>query len=141
MGALHFWLSQTKFFEAAILCVSFIAGTLGSILGLGGGVIIVPVLTLGFGINIRYAVGASIVSVIATSSGAAATYVKDHITNIRVAMLLEVATTLGALGGAVLSGHVSSNSIYLVFSVILAYSALMMLRHKHSEFAPLSETD
>src|SRR5690242_21520684 len=93
-------------FESILLVVSIGAGVFGAILGLGGGVIIVPALTLGLGINIRYAIGASIVSVIATSSGAAATYVRDHLTNIRVAMLLEVATTVGALGGAVLSTQV-----------------------------------
>ena len=141
MAYFHNLVASPSLFEATLLIISILAGFLGAILGLGGGVIIVPALTLLFGINIRYAIGASIVSVIATSSGAAATYVKDHITNIRVAMLLEVATTLGALGGAVLSGHVSPNSIYLVFSVILAYSALMMFRLKHSEFAPLSEAD
>ena len=102
-------------FELFLLLVSLGAGIIGSILGLGGGVIIVPVLTLGLGINIRYAIGASIVSVIATSSGAAASYVRDHVTNIRVAMLLEVATTLGALAGAVLAPHIPEGQLFFGF--------------------------
>src|SRR5581483_7171027 len=96
-----------------------VAGIFGAILGLGGGVLIVPILTLVYGVNIRYAVGASIVSVIATSSGAAATYVRDHITNIRVAMFLEVATTLGALSGAFLSPYLPTHFLFLIFALIL----------------------
>jgi uncharacterized membrane protein YfcA len=129
-----------KFFELTILAISFIAGTLGSILGIGGGVIIVPALTIGFGVNIRYAIGASIVSVIATSSGAAATYVKDHITNIRVAMFLEIATTIGALGGALLAAYISPKLLYWIFSAILIYSAYSMVR-KHGEEHPLLKGD
>jgi uncharacterized membrane protein YfcA len=113
--------------------ISILAGIFGSILGLGGGVIIVPALTLLLGVNIRYAVGASIVSVIATSSGAAASYVKDHITNVRLAMLLEVATTLGALAGASLSPWIPSQWLFLIFALILLYSAAMMLKPRLSE--------
>ena len=138
---LHEVLSQTKAFEGIIFAVSILAGTLGSILGLGGGVIIVPVLTLGLGINIRYAVGASIVSVIATSSGAAATYVKDHITNIRVAMFLEVATTIGALGGALLAPFVPARGLYVLFAAILLYSALAMLKRREQESHPIGKGD
>jgi len=87
---------------------------------------VIPVLTLGLGIDIRYAIGASIVSVIATSSGAAATYVKDHVTNIRVAMLLEVATTVGALCGVLGSAFISTRWLYLLFALILLYSAYSM---------------
>lgn len=119
-------LSSPLIFELTIFSISMIAGLLGSVLGLGGGIIIVPTLTLLFDINIHYAVAASIVSVIATSSGAAAAYVKDHITNIRIAMLLEVATTLGALGGAVLAGFISPQYLYFVFALIIAYSAYVM---------------
>ena len=135
---MHELLSQTKTFEAVVFVVSVIAGVLGSILGLGGGVVIVPVLTLVFGINIRYAVGASIVSVIATSSGAAATYVKDHITNIRVAMFLEVATTLGALGGAILAPFIPTRGLFVLFAAILMYSAFAMTRRRteHHAVAP-----
>ena len=116
------------------------AGIFGAILGLGGGVLIVPILTLFYGVNIRYAVGASIVSVIATSSGAAATYVKDHITNIRVAMLLEVATTLGALAGAMLSPFLPTQALFFVFSLILIYSAVAMFRKKSGDHV-VTETD
>src|SRR5574337_1183348 len=85
--------------------ISAAAGALGSLLGLGGGIIVIPVLTLLFNIDIRYAIGASIVSVIATSSGAAAAYVRERMTNMRVAMLLEMATVTGALSGAYLAGR------------------------------------
>src|SRR6266481_5073423 len=93
-------------FTFITLCISIVAGVLGSLLGLGGGIIVVPLLTLWFKIDIRYAIGASIVSVIATSSGAAAAYVRERMTNLRVAMLLETATTTGALGGAFLAGMI-----------------------------------
>ena len=87
-----------------IFILSIIAGIFGSILGLGGGIIITPALTLLFGIDIRYAIGASIVSVIATSSGAAVAYVRYKITNMRIGMFLEIATTIGAITGAFISG-------------------------------------
>src|SRR5512140_2018155 len=93
-------------FTTTVLAVSLGAGLLGSLLGLGGGIILVPVLTLLLKVDIRYAVGASIVSVIATSSGAAAAYVRDRMANLRVAMFLELATTAGALTGALLAGVV-----------------------------------
>lgn len=117
-------------FELALFSISFAAGVFGAILGLGGGVLIVPALTLLFGVQIRYAVGASIVSVIATSSGAAATYVRDHITNVRVAMLLELATTVGALCGATLSSYFPARILFLVFALILLVSAASMYRRR-----------
>ena len=83
-----------------ILIISIFAGVLGSILGLGGGIIVTPALTLLFGIDIKYAIGASLISVIATSSGSAVAYIRDKITNIRVGMFLEIATTIGAITGA-----------------------------------------
>jgi len=122
-------------FEAVLLLISVVAGILGAILGLGGGVVIVPALTLLFKVNIRYAVGASIVSVIATSSGAAAVYVREHMTNIRVAMFLEVATTLGALGGAIATGYLSTRFLFLLFAAIMFYSAYAMTRPRTSEGA------
>src|SRR5947209_15591412 len=94
---------------------SLAAGFLGSLTGLGGGVVIVPLLALAFGIDLRYAIGASLVSVIATSSGAAAAYVKEGYSNIRVGMLLEIATTLGALAGAFVALLVSPSLIAVVF--------------------------
>jgi uncharacterized membrane protein YfcA len=130
MAAWHEWIQHPLFFELSLFLISVGAGVFGSILGLGGGVLIVPALTLLYGVQIRYAVGASIVSVIATSSGAAATYVKDHITNIRVAILLEVATSVGALCGAMLSPYFPARALFSLFAAILLYSALSMLRKR-----------
>ena len=102
---------------------SLVAGFLGALTGLGGGVVIVPLLTLGFGTDIRYAIGASLVSVIATSSGAAAAYVREGYSNIRIGMFLEIATCMGALGGAFLASVLSTKVIGAVFGVMLLYSA------------------
>ncbi|MFA5168544.1 MAG: sulfite exporter TauE/SafE family protein [Candidatus Omnitrophota bacterium] len=104
---------------------SMVAGFLGSLTGLGGGVVIIPLLTLVFGVDIRYAIGASLVSVIATSSGAAAAYVKEGFSNIRIGMFLEVATTIGALVGAFLALRLSTPSIAVIFGVVLIYSAFV----------------
>jgi uncharacterized membrane protein YfcA len=117
-------------FDLLVFLVSTGAGILGALLGLGGGIIIIPTLTLLFKIDIRYAIGASIVSVIATSSGAAAAYVRERMTNLRVAMILEVATTSGALSGAYLAGRLSARWLYLIFGVVMGYSALMMFRKR-----------
>ena len=95
------------------------AGFLGSLTGLGGGVVLVPFLTLVFKVDIRYAVGASLVSVIATSSGAAAAYLREGFSNIRIGMFLEIATTLGAVFGAFLAAIVSTKAIGVVFGVVL----------------------
>jgi hypothetical protein len=114
-------------FMGVTFLVSIGAGLLGSILGLGGGIIVIPALTLGMGINIRYAIGASIVSVIATSSGAAAAYVREHLANIRLAMFLEVATTAGAIGGAFLAGIIPGLWLQRIFGVLMAYVAVMMI--------------
>src|ERR1700757_4432165 len=102
---------------------SLLAGFLGALTGLGGGVVLVPVMALAFGVDIRYAIGASLVSVIATSSGSAAAYVKEGYTNIRIGMLLEIGTTLGALAGAFLATHISTQTIAIVFGLVLIYSA------------------
>jgi hypothetical protein len=115
-------------FTLVVFAVSLGAGLLGSLLGLGGGLILVPVLTLLLGVDIRYAVGASIVSVIATSSGAAAAYVRERLTNLRVAMFLELATTAGALTGASLGGLLKGRWLYVVFGAMMGYSGLTMLR-------------
>lgn len=104
---------------------SFVAGLVGSLTGLGGGVVLVPLLTLFFKVDIRYAVGASLVSVIATSSGAAAAYVKEGISNIRIGMFLEIATTLGAIFGAFLAARISTSAIATVFGLTLLYSAVL----------------
>ena len=104
---------------------SFGAGLLGALTGLGGGVVLVPLLTLLFKVDIRYAVGASLVSVIATSSGAAAAYVKEGFSNIRIGMFLEIATTIGALVGAYVAAMVSTSTIAVVFGTVLLYSAVI----------------
>jgi hypothetical protein len=119
-------------FFAAAFAISLVAGLLGSLLGLGGGIIVIPALTLLLGVDIRFAIGASIVSVIATSSGAAAAYVRQRMTNLRVAMFLELATTTGAISGAYLAGVFSVRWLYLIFGVVMGYSALMMFRKRHS---------
>lgn len=116
-----------------ILFISISAGVLGSILGLGGGIIVTPALTLLFGVDIQHAIGASLISVIATSSGAAIAYIRDGITNIRVGMFLEIATTIGAVTGAVIGGLISPNLLYMVFAVFLLYSALAMLKKTKEE--------
>jgi uncharacterized membrane protein YfcA len=112
-------------FSLLVCAGSFVAGFLGALTGLGGGVVLVPMLTLLLGVDIRYAIGASLVSVIATSSGAAATYVKEGFSNIRIGMFLEVATTLGALAGATLAIHVSTSAISIVFGLVLMGSAYL----------------
>jgi uncharacterized membrane protein YfcA len=114
-----------------LLPISVIAGFIGSILGLGGGVIIVPVLTLFFGVDIRYAVAASLISIIATSSGAAASFLKDHLTNVRLAIVLEVGTVFGAMSGFLLSSSLKSSSLFLCFGGFLLFSAIMMFRQKN----------
>ena len=115
-------------FTALVGGGSFCAGLLGSLTGLGGGIVIVPMLTLLFGVDLRYAIGASLVSVIATSSGAAAAYVKEGYTNVRVGMLLEIATTLGALGGAYLAGRIGTSAIAVIFALVLLYSAYRSMK-------------
>lgn len=120
-------------FMLIVCAVSVMAGLLGSLLGLGGGIIVVPALSLALGVDIRYAIGASIVSVIATSSGAGAAYVKDHLANIRVGMLLELATTAGALFGALLAGVVGGRWLYLIFAAAIAYTATAMWRHEDTK--------
>ncbi|HEV2487936.1 MAG TPA: sulfite exporter TauE/SafE family protein [Terracidiphilus sp.] len=110
-------------FSLALFGTSILAGFLGAMTGLGGGVVIVPVLCLLFKVDLHYALGASLISVIATSSGAAAAYVREGFSNIRIGMFLEVATTLGALLGAYLTAKVSGNWIGVIFGLVLLYSA------------------
>jgi uncharacterized protein len=117
-------------FTVVVFIIALGAGLLGSLLGLGGGIIVVPALTLLFKIDIRYAIGASIVSVIATSSGAAAAYVRERMTNLRVGMLLEIATTSGALSGAYLAGVIAGRWLYIIFAVVMGYSAIVMMRNR-----------
>lgn len=109
---------------------SFLAGFLGALSGLGGGVVIVPLLVLAFGVDIHYAMGASLVSVIATSSGAAAAFAREGLSNIRIGMLLEIAATLGAILGALLASSTPTRLLAVVFGIVLLYSAGMSVRRR-----------
>ncbi len=117
-------------FDLAIGAAAFVAGVLGALIGLGGGIIITPVLVLGFGIDIRYAMGAALASVIATSSGAAAAYLRDGVSNMRIGLFLCVATTLGAVGGAMLAGVADAALLSLIFGLALLATAGLSLRKK-----------
>jgi len=117
-------------FTGLVCLGSLVAGFLGSLTGLGGGVVIVPLLALVFGVDIRYAIGASLVSVIATSSGAAAAYVREGYSNIRIGMFLEIATTVGALFGAFLAALVAPGTIAVIFGVVLLVSAFLSSRDR-----------
>jgi len=125
-----------SFFVVLLIFIgSIAAGLVGSLVGLGGGVLIVPMLTLFFGFPISFAIGASIISVIATSSGAAAAYVRDHLTNLRVGMFLELATTLGAVSGAFVAGLLAPGVLSAIFGIILLASAAPLV-FKMSEELP-----
>lgn len=117
-------------YELILLLSSVAGGFLGSLLGLGGGIILVPVLTLVFHVNIRYAIAASLISIIATSSGAAAGFLKDRLTNVRLAVFLEVGTVVGAVVGFLLSSFARPSLLYLLFGGFLIFSASMMLRKR-----------
>src|SRR6201990_1230041 len=123
---------NTLEFSSWIFLSSIVAGLLGALTGLGGGVVIVPVLTLLFHIDIRYSICASLVSFIATSSGAAAAYVREGFSNVRIGMFLEIATTFGALLGAYLTALVPTHAIGIVFGVVLLYSA-WQAGHEHED--------
>ena len=118
-------------FTGLVFIGSLAAGFLGALTGMGGGVVIVPLLTLVFGVDIRYAIGASLVSVIATSSGAAAAYVKEGFSNIRIGMFLEMATTQGALVGALIASMIPTSFIAVLFGMVLLYSAYLSARPQH----------
>jgi uncharacterized membrane protein YfcA len=124
-------------FVTTLFGVSLGAGFLGSLIGLGGGIVIVPALTLLYGIDIRYAIGASIVSVIATSSGAAAAYVRERLTNLRTGMFLELGTTTGAITGAFVAGVLRGRWLFVIFGVVMGYSAVAMLRRVHQPDQPV----
>src|SRR5262249_34911764 len=111
---------------------SVAAGLLGALTGLGGGIVVIPLLTLLFGVDIRYAAGAALISVIATSSGAASSYVKEGFSNLRVGMFLEVATTCGAVLGALLTAWIAGSTIAVIFGVVLLLSAALSFR-RHTE--------
>src|SRR3984957_6540136 len=112
-------------FSGLLFSGALVAGLLGSLTGLGGGVVLIPLLTLLFKVDIHYAIGASLVSVIATSSGAAAAYVREGYSNIRAGMFLEIATTLGAVSGALIATKVPPSGLAVVFGLVLLYSAYL----------------
>ncbi len=120
-------------FSLLVWVGSFTAGLIGALTGLGGGVVIVPLLTSVFGVDIRYAVGASLVSVIATSLGAASTYIKQGYTNLRLGMFLEVATVVGAIVGALIATKVSVKSLTIILAIVLLYSAYLSQQPKLEE--------
>jgi uncharacterized membrane protein YfcA len=122
--------------ELGIFGISIVAGLIGALAGVGGGILVIPALTFGFGVDIRLAVGASIVSVIATSSGAAAAYVRDRMTDMRVGMFLELATTTGAVCGALLAALVAPALLYLLLGVVLFFSAAMQVTRLGEEAPP-----
>jgi len=115
-------------FSGLVCLVAGVAGFLGALTGLGGGVVLTPVLTLLFGVDIRYAIGATLVSVIATSSGAASAYVREGYSNIRIGMFLEIATTLGAVAGALVASRVPTSGLGVILGVVLLYSAYLSTR-------------
>jgi uncharacterized membrane protein YfcA len=113
------------------------AGLLGSLTGLGGGVIIIPLLTLGFGVPMHYAIGASLISVIGTSSGAAVAFVKEGFTNMRIGMFLEIGTTAGAIIGALVSGMLNPNTLGIIFASILILTVILNLKGKPDHQEPV----
>lgn len=121
-------MTSVLIFTIILLAGAYLAGLLGSLTGLGGGVVVIPLLTLGFGIDFRYAIGAALVASIATSSGSASAYVKEGMTNIRLGMFLEIATTLGAVGGAFVALWMPTNIIAVIFGVTLIFTAIMTQR-------------
>jgi uncharacterized membrane protein YfcA len=128
-------------FTSLVFAGSLAAGLLGALTGLGGGVVLVPLLTLGFHVDIRYAIGASLVSVIATSSGAAAAYVREGFSSVRIGMFLEVATTVGAVFGAFLATRVPTHALAIVFGVVLLYSAWLSWRQTRRPTVPSTTHD
>jgi uncharacterized membrane protein YfcA len=125
-------------FTSLVFAGSLAAGLLGALTGLGGGVVLVPLLTLGFHVDIRYAIGASLISVIATSSGAAAAYVREGFSSVRIGMFLEIATTIGAVFGAYLATRVPTHALAIVFGVVLLYSAWLSWQQTRKPTAPQS---
>jgi uncharacterized membrane protein YfcA len=131
-------------FTLIVFLVSIAAGFLGALTGLGGGIVVTPALTLLLGVDLRYAIGASLVSVIATSSGAASAYVRNGLSNIRIGMFLELATTMGAICGAFLASRTPTSALAVLFGCVLLHSAWQVVltkrqRHLEGEEDPLAE--
>src|SRR3989442_13010103 len=123
-------------FFLTLFVASLAAGALGVVVGIGGGLIVIPILPLFLGVDIHYAIGPSIVSIIATSSGAAATYVKARITNLRTGMFLEPATTTGAIIGAAIAAYLSATVLEAIFGTILIISLVPLVRKIGEEYPP-----
>ena len=117
-------------FTLILLVSAYLAGLLGSLTGLGGGVVVIPVLTLGFGVDFHYAIGAALVASIATSSGSGSAYVKEGITNIRLGMFLEIATTIGAVVGAIIAVWLNNSTTAIIYGCVLILTAAMQQRRK-----------
>lgn len=117
-------------FTLILLAASYAAGLLGSLTGLGGGVVVIPVLTLCFGVDFHYAVGAALVASIATSSGSGSAYVKEGITNVRLGMFLEIATTIGAVAGALVAVYLNNSVIAIIYSIVLLLTGTMQFVKK-----------
>src|SRR5579863_7542679 len=123
-------------FTGVVFAISAVAGFLGALTGLGGGVVVTPALMILLGVDLHYAMGASLVSVIATSSGAAAAFVKEGFSNVRLGMFLEIATTLGAVAGAHLTALIPASGLAMIFGVVLLYSAWNSLQEPHEQIDP-----
>lgn len=119
-----------ELFTFVLFLGAILAGFLGSLTGLGGGVVVIPLLTLGFGVDMRYAIGAALVTSIASSSGAAAAYIKEGITNVRIGMFLEIATTIGAVVGAIIAIWLDKQYIAIIFGCVLIFSAIRTIVKK-----------
>ena len=122
--------------DVGIFAISVLAGVIGALAGVGGGILVIPALTMLFGVDIRLAIGASIVSVIATSSGAAAAYVRDGMTDMRIGMFLELATTTGAVVGATLAAIVTSSFLFVLLGIVLLFSAVQQVMRLGEELPP-----
>lgn len=130
-----------ELFTFVLFLGAIAAGFLGSLTGLGGGVVVIPLLTLGFGVDMRYAIGAALVTSIASSSGAAAAYIKEGITNVRIGMFLEIATTTGAVLGAVIAIWLDKKYIALIFGCVLIFSAIRTITKKEDKIDPSAPSD
>lgn len=128
-------------FSLVLFVCAILAGLVGALTGLGGGIIIVPLLTLGFGIPMKYAVACSLISVIGTSSGAAAAFVKEGITNMKMGMFLQIATSLGAVLGAVIVifVNVPVDILGIIFGVVLIITAILTAQKKPDHLEPIIE--
>lgn len=129
-----------EIFTILLFSGAILAGLIGSLTGLGGGVVIIPLLTLGFGVDMRYAIGAALVTSIATSSGATAAYIKEGITNVRIGMFLEIATTTGAVAGAVIAMYLDKKYIAILFGCVLIFSAVRNIKKGDPASSPQKES-